>query len=63
MYLYAYTIFLFINNLNYTYMVLIIMMCYLVGLVLIFLIGAMLADMDIDWKYLDLHPLYIFAWP
>ena len=44
-------------------MVLIIMMCYLVGLLLIFLIGAMLADMGSDWKYLDLHPLYILAWP
>ena len=44
-------------------MVLIIMMFYLVGLVLIFLIGAILANMDIDWKYLDLHPLYILAWP
>ena len=44
-------------------MVLIITMCYLVGLLLVFLMVAMLAGMDIDWKYLDLHPLYILAWP
>ena len=44
-------------------MVLIITICYLVGLVLVFLIVAMLEGMDIDWKYLDLHPLYIFTWP
>lgn len=44
-------------------MVLIIMVCYLVGLVLIFLIGFMLYDMEVNWKYLDLHPLYMLAWP
>ncbi len=44
-------------------MVLIITICYLVGLLLVFLMVAMLAAMDIDWKYLDLHPLYMFAWP
>ena len=44
-------------------MVLIITICYLVGLLLVFLIVAMLAAMDIDWKYLDLHPLYMFVWP
>ena len=43
-------------------MVLIIMI-YIILLVLIFFIGAILTDMDINWKYLDLHPLYILAWP
>ena len=42
---------------------LIIFMCYLVGLVITFLVGAMIYDMDIKWKYLDVHPLWIFAWP
>ena len=42
---------------------LIIFMCYLVGLVITFLVGAMIYDIDIKWKYLDVHPLWIFAWP
>ena len=43
-------------------MVLIIMI-YIILLVLIFFIGAILTDMDINWKYLDLHPLWALAWP
>ena len=42
---------------------LIIFMCYLAGLVITFLVGAIIYDMDIKWKYLDLHPLWILAWP
>ena len=44
-------------------LIVIIFISYLVGLVITFLIGAMLADMDIEWKYLDIHPLWILAWP
>ena len=44
-------------------LILIIFISYLVGLVITFLVVAIIEDMDVKWKYLDVHPLWICAWP
>lgn len=40
-----------------------IFISYLVGLVITFFILAVIESAGVNWKYFDVHPLWIFAWP
>ena len=44
-------------------LIIIIFISYLVGLVITFFILAVIESAGVNWKYFDVHPLWIFAWP